>query len=210
MSTVATAYKTPQETFWAGEFGDAYTGRDENQPEQQAGQLSFFARALEELHPAPASICEFGAGIGLNLRALKILFPHAHQSCVEINAQAVERLRRDGIGDEVIHDSILNFTPTHPSDLVLIKGMMMHLPPDVLPDVYRKLAAASSRHVLIAEHYNRRLDEIGGGFMTTCPEFQLVDYGFSYHGDLREQREDLTWFLFERRNPVSHTVTTTA
>lgn len=213
MNTPVTTYKTPQEAFWAGEFGNAYIGRNENLPELLAGQLFFFARALEKLRPAPASICELGANIGLNLRALKLLFPHAHQSCVEINALAVERLRRDQVGDEVIHDSILNFTPTRRSDLVLIKGVMIHLNPEVLPDVYRKLAEASSRYVLIAEYYNRRPDEIlyrghegrlfrrdfGGDFMTTCPEFQLVDYGFSYHRDLREQQDDLTWFLFERK-----------
>jgi len=214
MNTPVIIYKTPQEAFWAGEFGDAYIGRNENLPELLAGQLFFFTRALDKLRPAPASICELGANIGLNLRALKLLFPGAYQSCVEINAQAVERLRRDQVGDEVIHDSILNFTPTRRSDLVLIKGVMIHLNPDVLPEVYRKLAAASSRYVLIAEYYNRRPDEIlyrghegrlfrrdfCGDFMTTCPEFQLVDYGFSYHRDLREQQDDLTWFLFERKS----------
>ena len=114
----------------------------------------------------------------------------------------------------MIHDSILNFTPTRRSDLVLIKGVMIHLNPEVLPDVYRKLAEASSRYVLIAEYYNRRPDEIlyrghegrlfrrdfGGDFMKTCPEFEIVDYGFSYHRDLRERQDDLTWFLFERKN----------
>lgn len=214
MSTVMTPFKTQQEAFWAGEFGDDYIGRNETLPEQLAGQLFFFARALEKLRPTPASICELGANIGLNLRALKLLFPHAYQTCVEINGQAVERLRRDQVGDEVIHDSILNFTPTRQSDLVLIKGVMIHLNPEVLPEVYQKIADASSRYVLIAEYYNRRPDEIlyrghegrlfrrdfGGEFMIACPDFQLADYGFSYHRDTREQQDDLTWFLFERKN----------
>ncbi|MCX6953956.1 MAG: pseudaminic acid biosynthesis-associated methylase [Verrucomicrobia bacterium] len=213
MNDVMTPYKTEQEAFWAGDFGDDYIGRNEPVAEYMAGQLFFFARALEKVRPAPASLCELGANIGLNLRALKLLFPHAHQSCVEINAQAVARLRRDGVGDEVVHDSILNFTPTRQSELVLIKGVMIHLNPGVLPEVYRKLAACSSRHVLIAEYYNRRPEEVayrnhqgrmfrrdfGGEFMDACPEFALADYGFSYHRDPREQQDDITWFLFERR-----------
>jgi pseudaminic acid biosynthesis-associated methylase len=214
MNTPVTTYRTPQEAFWAGEFGNAYIARNENSPEFLAGQLFFFARALEKVRPSPASICELGANIGLNLRALKLLFPHAHQSCVEINALAVEQLRRDQVGDEVIHDSILNFTPTRRSDLVLIKGVMIHLNPEVLPEVYRKLAEASSRYVLIAEYYNRRPEEIlyrghegklfrrdfGGDFMAACPEFTLADYGFSYHRDTHERQDDLTWFLFERKS----------
>jgi pseudaminic acid biosynthesis-associated methylase len=214
MNTVMTPFRTKQEAFWAGEFGNDYIGRNEDLPESLAGNLFFFARALEKLRPAPTSICELGANIGLNLRALKLLFPRAHQTCVEINAQAVERLRRDGVGDDVVHDSILNFLPARQSDLVLIKGVMIHLNPEVLPEVFRKLADCSARHVLIAEYYNRRPEEIlyrghegklfrrdfGGDFMAACPEFALADYGFSYHRDLRERQDDLTWFLFERRS----------
>jgi pseudaminic acid biosynthesis-associated methylase len=213
MNTITTPFQTEQEAFWAGDFGDAYIDRNENLPETQAGHLFFFARALERLRPAPASIFELGANIGLNLRALKLLFPRAHQTCVEINAQAVERLRRDGVGDEVVHDSILNFTPGRRSELVLIKGVLIHLNPEVLPEVYRKLADCSSRHVLIAEYYNCRAEEVpyrnhqgrlfrrdfAGEFIDTCPDFTLIDYGFSYYRDPRERQDDITWFLFERR-----------
>ncbi len=203
---------TEQETFWAGAFGDAYIARNEASPEVLAAQQVFFSRALAKVHPAPGSLIELGANIGINLRALRLLYPKAHQACVEINAQAVERLRADGVGDEVIHDSILNFTPTRRYDLALIKGVMIHLNPDFLPVVYRKLADCSARHVLIAEYYNGRPEEIvyrnhrgrlfrrdfGGEFMDACPEFTLVDYGFSYYRDLRELQDDITWFLFER------------
>lgn len=213
MNVATQSFRTEQEAFWAGEFGNGYISRNEDSPESLAGQLFFFARALEKLRPSPASICELGANIGLNLRALKLLFPRAYQTCVEINAQAVDRLRRDGVGDEVIHDSILNFTPTRASELVLIKGVMIHLNPKMLPEVYQKLADCSSHYVLIAEYYNRRPDEVqyrghsgklfrrdfGGEFMTACPDFGLVDYGFSYHRDAREGQDDLTWFLFERK-----------
>jgi pseudaminic acid biosynthesis-associated methylase len=204
---------TEQEAFWAGEFGDAYIGRNETSPEVHAAQLAFFSRALAKAHPSPGSLIELGANIGINLRALRTLYPQAHQACVEINAQAVERLRTDGVGDQVIHDSILNFTPSRRYDLALIKGVMIHINPDFLPVVYRTLAECSSRYVLIAEYYNRRPEEVlyrnhhgrlfrrdfGGEFMDACPEFTLVDYGFSYHRDLRELQDDITWFLFERR-----------
>lgn len=206
-------FRTEQEAFWAGQFGDDYIGRNEDLPETLAGNLFSFSRMLERVRPFPASLIELGANIGLNLRALKLLLPRTHQTAVEINAHAVERLRRDGVGDAIVHDSLLNFTPARPAELALIKGVMIHLAPEMLPDVYRKLAECSARHVLIAEYYNRRPEEIlyrgnrgklfrrdfGGEFLDTCPEFQLIDYGFSYHRDVRERQDDITWFLFERR-----------
>ena len=212
MNTAERTFTTEQEKFWAGEFGDGYVGRNEANPETLAGNLFFFTKALRQLTPAPTSIVEFGANIGLNLRALRRLYPDAKQTAVEINGSAVERLRRDEIADCVVHESILNYTVDQPHDLALIKGVMIHLDPAALPGVYRKLAEASSRYVLIAEYYNRRPEEVpyrghrgrlfrrdfGGEFMDTCPEFSLVDYGFSYHRDSRERQDDLTWFLFRR------------
>lgn len=212
MTTASANFRTEQESFWAGQFGDDYIARNEDTPAALAGNLFSFARMLERARPSPASMVELGANIGLNLRALKLLLPHAHQTAVEINAQAVARLRRDGVGDEVVHGSLLEFTPQRRYELALIKGVMIHLAPEMLPEVYRKLAECSSRYVLIAEYYNRRPEEViyrgnrgklfrrdfGGEFMDACPEFRLIDYGFSYHRDAREMQDDLTWFLFER------------
>ncbi len=213
MNLIETPFETEQEQFWAGDFGNDYIARNECTPEALAADLFFFTGALKAMRRTPESIIELGANIGLNLRALRLLFPGTKQTAVEINDQAVERLRRDRVADEVVHDSILNFTPTRRHDLALIKGVMIHLNPEMLPQVYRKLAECSSRHVLIAEYYNRRPDEVtyrghtarlfrrdfGGEFMDACQEFSCVDYGFSYHRDARERQDDLTWFLFEKK-----------
>ncbi len=213
MSQTIETFRTEQESFWAGEFGTSYIDRNEDTPENLAANLFFFTKALARVSPQPASMIELGANIGLNLRALNLLYPSASRTAVEINPQAVERLRRDRAAEEVIHDSILNFVPSERYDLALIKGVMIHLNPDVLPDVYRKLGECSARHVLVAEYYNRRPETVtyrghqaklfrrdfGGEFMDACPEFECADYGFSYHRDPRERQDDLTWFLFRRR-----------
>ena len=108
---------------------------------------------------------------------------------------------------------ILEFEASQKFEFSLIKGVMIHISPEHLAAVYKTLAQSSSRHVLIAEYYNRRPDEVlyrehsgklfrrdfGGEFMDANPEFSLLDYGFSYHRDSRELQDDLTWFLFERK-----------
>ena len=213
-ASIAERFSTEQEAFWSGKFGNDYIGRNEHTQATLSANLFFFTAALGRIRSHPQSIIELGANIGLNLRALRLLYPHARRTGVEINAQAVARLRREQVADEVVHDSILNFDPAQPSELALIKGVMIHLNPDMLPEVYAKLAACSSRWVLMAEYYNRRPEEVpyrghpaklfrrdfGGEFMDACPEFELADHGFSYHRDPREAQDDLTWFLFERKS----------
>lgn len=64
-------FKTEQEEFWAGKFGNEYVGRNNNQ-ELLASNLNFFSKALKQAGQI-SSCLEFGANIGMNLKALKLL-----------------------------------------------------------------------------------------------------------------------------------------
>lgn len=84
-------YKTEQEAFWAGDFGDAYT--DRNSQAFIASNVALFSKILGRTGPV-GSIAEFGANVGNNLRAIKALMPDAKLAAVEINAKAVAELRK--------------------------------------------------------------------------------------------------------------------
>jgi spore coat polysaccharide biosynthesis protein SpsF len=84
-------FDTEQENFWAGEFGDAYITRN-NGRELIASNVAFFSKALERTSGIRNCI-EFGANIGLNLIALKTIFPKIEVSAMEINENAVRQLR---------------------------------------------------------------------------------------------------------------------
>lgn len=202
-------FKTPQESFWAGQFGDDYTDRNAG-PLWIASNLALFSRILSRTGGVK-SLVEFGANRGLNLLALRQLLPAARISAVEINAKAVEELRKlEWLAVE--HASLLDYKPASLSDLVLIKGVMIHLNPDVLPGVYQMLHAASARYICIVEYYNPspvsipyrghadRLfkRDFAGEMMRAHPGLKLVDYGFVYHGDPNFPQDDLTWFLLEK------------
>ena len=204
-------YTTPQESFWAGEFGDEYTDRNDG-ARWIASNLSLFSRILNRTS-AIGSVMEFGANRGLNLQALRQLLPEASISAIEINEKAVQELKKfEWL--EVHHASILDFIPPTKSDLVFIKGVMIHLNPDVLPKVYQLMHDASSRYVCIVEYYNPspvtisyrghadRLfkRDFAGEMLRAYPDLKLVDYGFVYHGDLNFPQDDLTWFLLEKSN----------
>ena len=203
-------YKTPQEEFWAGEFGNDYTERNA-ETRWIASNVALFAKILARTSGIN-SVLELGANRGLNLLALKQLLPEASFAGVEINRAAATELERHGF-IEVHHSSVLDFTPAATSSLVLIKGVLIHLSPDVLDQVYELMVKASTRYICIAEYYNPtpvaisyrghadRLfkRDFAGELMAKHPSVRLVDYGFAYHGDPNFPQDDLTWFLLEKR-----------
>ncbi len=203
-------YSTPQEAFWAGEFGNEYVSRNRNEA-HVAGNLALFSRILSRTSGIRTAI-EFGANIGLNLVALKALLPQAEFSAIEINESAASELEKIGYVD-VHRQSILEFGSGPDFDLVLIKGVLIHIHPEKLPEVYDRLYHCSRRYILIAEYYNPtpvaipyrghadRLfkRDFAGEMLDRFADLTLLDYGFSYHRDCNFPQDDLTWFLLEKK-----------
>jgi pseudaminic acid biosynthesis-associated methylase len=206
-----THFLTPQEDFWAGSFGHDYRERNRG-PHLLAANLALFARVFSGKR-RPESVLELGANIGMNLRALGLLFPDLRMSAVEINVQAAEELSEIIADEQIFKQSILTWEPQLDQwDLVLVKGVLIHLNPDFLPTVYTKMARASARHVLICEYFNPEPVEVlyrghadrlykrdwCSEFLATAPEFRIVDYGFAYRHDPSFPADDFNWFLLER------------
>ena len=137
------SFKTEQESFWAGEFGNEYIGRNAGS-DLLASNLSFFSKALAKANGVDSCI-EFGANIGMNLRALRMLFPGQDQYAIEINPTAAEELKKILPKENVFHTSILEFEPQRTWDVALIKGVLIHINPDFLPEVYDRLYRAAGR-----------------------------------------------------------------
>jgi pseudaminic acid biosynthesis-associated methylase len=202
-------YKTEQEKFWAGEFGNEYLLRNRGNT-LIGGNLRLFSTILASCAPV-ASVIEFGANIGLNLIALKQLLPAAELSAIEINDTAAAALRELG-GVKVYNQSILDFVPDAPRELAFTKGVLIHINPDMLPEVYQRLYQSSSRYICVAEYYNPRPVEVNyrghdgrlfkrdfaGELLDAYPDLRLVDYGFSYHRDNNFAQDDINWFLLEK------------
>lgn len=204
------SYLTEQEDFWAGTFGDDYIKRN-NAQALIASNTALFAKVLSKTQNI-RSVIEFGANIGLNIHALKTLLPSGNFNAVEINAKAVEELKTIS-GLNIYHSSILNYLPDISSDLALIKGVLIHINPDMLPKVYQTLYAASDRYICIVEYYNPAPIEVNyrghsgklfkrdfaGEMMDLFSDLELIDYGFVYHRDPNFPADDLTWFLLEKK-----------
>lgn len=203
-------YRSDQEAFWAGEFGDGYSERNVGD-NWIASNITFFSRILSHVESID-SVLEFGANIGLNLLALRTILPNSKLSAIEINASAIKKLRSlEGI--EVFEQSILDFQPDRIWDLVLIKGVLIHIAPESLEMVYQSLYQSANRYILIAEYYNPTPVELSyrghegklfkrdfaGEMLDTFSDLSLRDYGFVYHRDTFPQ-DDINWFLLEKIN----------
>jgi pseudaminic acid biosynthesis-associated methylase len=203
-------YRTEQEEFWAGSFGTEYIARN-NSIELLASNLNFFSKALKYVGK-PASLIEFGANIGMNLKAIKSLFPDIILHGIEINHEASEELGKVIGKENVSNISFFDYSENFRYEVVLIKGVLIHTNPEMLDDIYQKLYNASEKYILICEYYNPvpvtisyrghtdRLfkRDFAGEMMEKYADLKLVDYGFSYRKDPAFPQDDITWFLLKK------------
>ena len=203
-------FKTAQEEFWAGEFGTEYIKRNDSR-ELLASNLNFFSNAMKRMDKISSCI-EFGANIGMNLKALKLLHPAVSLNAIEINKTAADQLVKVIGETNVFNGSIFDYPISKQFDMALIKGVLIHINPDMLSTVYEKLYKASGKYILLCEYYNPspvtikyrehedRLfkRDFAGEMLEKYIDLKLVDYGFSYKRDAVFPQDDITWFLIER------------
>jgi len=204
-------FETEQEKFWAGDFGSAYVERNQDE-ELLASNIAFFSRALK-VAERPDSIIEFGANIGMNLSALSLLYPKAKTSAVEINSSACSILRDRCPSTEAYNNSLYEFDSSDKWDLVLSKGILIHLSPRMLQKAYERLVKHCRKYILVCEYYSPTPVEIkyrgerdrlfkrdyAGEILESHSEMTLLDYGFAYHRDPCFPQDDITWFLLQMK-----------
>lgn len=205
---------TEQEKFWAGDFGDQYHQR--NVGRMQANE-KFFMPIMGEhgrKNIYPESLIEFGAGTGDNLLAINKVLPNLCElSAVEINESACTELRAEKPTIRfVFQESILKFSRPMQWDMVLTKGVLIHVEPKSLPLVYASLHKHAKKWILICEYYNPTPVEVeyrghagklwkrdfAGEILDKYKDLKLVDYGFRYHRDQYPQ-DDLHYWLMEKQ-----------
>lgn len=204
------SFKTKQEEFWSGEFGDEYINRNVSE-HLLASNIHFFSEILNSCSPIN-TVLELGANVGMNIRALKLLLPFAKFAGVEINKAAYQSLIAiEGV--QGYHQSIFDFQPKETADFVFIKGVLIHINPDMLKLAYEKLYQSSSRYICIGEYYNPTpvalsyrghsdklfKRDFAADIIEQFPDLELIKYGFAYRKDPLFPQDDITWFLFKKR-----------
>lgn len=202
-------FKTDQEVFWNGEFGDEYVSRNTKNI-HLSNNIALFSKILNKTSNV-RSVIEFGSNIGLNLRAINQLSNRIKLRGVEINQSATAELKTWGKA-EVIESSIFDYDVSEQFDFSLIKGVLIHINPDFLENVYDKLYQSSKKYICVAEYYNPSPVSIpyrghsdklfkrdfAGEILDKYTNLELVDYGFCYHRDNNYPQDDITWFLMKK------------
>jgi len=153
----------------------------------------------------------------MNLRALRLLYPRVELNGVEINGDAARQLAAFIGSERVYQGSIFDYPVDRTAELSLIKGVLIHINPEMLELVYRKLYESSSKWILLCEYYNPtpvsipyrghsdRLfkRDFAGDMMGLYPDLALVDYGFAYRRDAAFPQDDISWFLMRKGGKCS-------
>ena len=196
---------TDQENFWLSDFGGEYIERS---PGDLTSNLAFFTKALRSIQPIKDMI-EFGAGTGANITAIGALMPKVFMHSVELNPQAVAKQPKY----VTKHAGSMFDVEVDNYDLVLTKGLLIHIHPDHIQRAYNILYHASDRYILLCEYYNPRLvmvpyrghidklwkRDFAGEMLDKFKDLRLIDYGFTYHRDLHWPQDDVTFFLMEKQ-----------
>lgn len=201
-------YKTEQENFWTQEFGADYI--DRNSSDQLLySKIAMWSQILKSANSI-TSIRELGCNVGLNLLALKRLFPGISLEGIEIYKEAADKAADLKIAD-ITHGTILEPITKTKVDLTFTMGVLIHINPDYLKNVYENLVNGSNRYILVAEYYSpapvkmsyrgeedRLFKRDFAGELIDQYSLKLVDYGFVYKRDNWTPQDDITWFLLEK------------
>lgn len=209
--------KTKQSEAWAGEFGNEYTAR--NMPDAKTREIlsRFWAKALLKIDGWPycdesvKRVLEVGAGSGANLEAMAVHLECAKMVGADINPEAYKALIQNRLVETALHCNFLD-VELEDFDLVVCRGVLIHIEAGQLAKAYARLYNASNRYIILAEYYSRTPQEIiyrgqaglcwkrdfAGEMMNLYPDLKLLDYGFEYHRDPVNPQDDVTWFLLEK------------
>lgn len=205
-------YVTEQEKFWAGDFGDEYTMRNDGE-KMLATQTAVFSQILRRTKGIRTCL-ELGANRGINLMAIGGVIPGVEMQAVEINGTAAKECAKIR-NVKVFNGSAFDFPLEDDRyDMTFTAGVLIHIAPERLDEMYGLLYRGSRRYVLVMEYYNPTPVEVpyrghggklfkrdfAGEMLDKYKDLQLVDYGFFYHGDYNFPADDITWFLMEKGN----------
>jgi pseudaminic acid biosynthesis-associated methylase len=159
---------TIQESFWSGNFGEAYTDRNTFSQEEWdklyletwgITKIAMNEKAMGEI-PRDAKILEVGCNIGMQLSGFKRMgFKNLYG--IELQAYAVEKAKATTQGINIIQGSGFDI-PFRDNyfDLVCTNGVLIHIDPVNLKGIMSEIYRCSSRYIMGFEYYNEQTESV--------------------------------------------------
>tara|TARA_B100002019_G_scaffold129130_1_gene111083 strand:+ start:1662 stop:2267 length:606 start_codon:yes stop_codon:yes gene_type:complete len=197
---------TEQENFWKSSFTKKYIKRNKDY-----NRIPTIGKDLLENKIIIRSVIELGSNIGLNLDALKKIYPNCETFGVEINKDAFKVLKKK---HKAVNKSILDFKINKKFDLVLISGVLIHQDPSKLKVIYKLLNNLSKKYIYMNEYFNPypiALDyhgyknklfkrDFAKELWKSYPKLKLLNYGFHWKEDpfQKGNYDNANWFIFKK------------
>src|SRR6185295_1000081 len=134
--------------FWAGDFGDEYTGR--NQVDWSL-RVPLLQRMIEMT--GAESFLDVGCNAGWNLLALRKISPDFMMSGIDVNHTALQQAAAEGF--DVVNcaaKDLSTMDDLQGAAMVITSGVLIHVPPVELDAVMRAIVDASDKYVLCIEY----------------------------------------------------------
>jgi pseudaminic acid biosynthesis-associated methylase len=205
MSEPSELHAARLEALWQGDFGDAYTERNSS----VAAKRGPFWHELLSAFPCQR-VLEVGCNLGANLQWLAGIVPPREVYGIDVNESALTRVRATlpAVNPMWGKARELPFRDGY-FDLVFTCGVLIHQPPDTLPEVMSEVVRCSRHYVLAAEYFADELTEVpyrdqpgslfkmnfGRLYQEQHPALRLVRTGFLSRA---EGWDDLTFWLFDK------------
>lgn len=198
--------KTEQEKFWKGKFGLSYAKRGRNLRDLKS-RIYHYKKILK-MTKNIKNVFEIGTNVGLNLDAIKKIRNKIDTYGIEINKEVISKIKKK---HKIYNSSILDFDTKNTFDLVFTRAVLIHINPEKLPHVYKKIFKLSKKYILIDEFFNPtpiKLKYRGHKNKLFKRDFayeimrkfnlKLIDYGFGWSKDPKYPQVDSNWFLFKK------------
>lgn len=139
--------RTAQERAWAGTLGDEYTARNRVDWRKR---LPFWRKIMDST--GARSVLEAGCNAGWNLTAICQVAPRAEVRGFDVNALAVAQARTAGCNALIgtVDNQWELWLGQY--ELVFTAGTLIHVPPDALQPMMKRLIELSSQYVLAIEY----------------------------------------------------------
>ena len=160
------------------------------------------------------TVFDCGANIGRNIGFLKDvdLLSKSSFAALDLNSVALEKLIGTYPDVETKHTNILNFECDEVFDLVFTSGVLIHINPKNLEQVYENLMKLTKKYCLLIEYFNRTPVEIPyrgengllwkrdfGKHFLEKSGWEPISYGFLWgHEYDTAGFDDVTYWLFKR------------
>lgn len=198
---------TEQEQFWIGAGGTSYTVDNYAGPTADPVKVDLWAASLANVGELESAL-ELGCNMGLNLRAIHEVRPDVKLSAVEINPRAAQSVRSFGYV-EVFEQSLLDFDQPRRWDLVFIRGVLMHLDPELLHLAYDVIDKHAGKYVIINENFSETPEVVpykgrndllmsrhfAQEFCERFKRWHIIADGWDYRHATTPSNRDRRWFV---------------